>query len=404
MIREPATSPMASASRSRAASDRAEPDSRLIRMRASAVRIHALLRKELRQLFRDPKTKRIIFISPILQLMLFGYAVTTDVHNVDTFLIDRDRTPESRALVDAIVAGGYFRIVDRSDRSADMAAALDAGHATIGLEIPTGFAVDLAAARSPAVQVLVDGTNSNTGTVAQGYITRIVQDFGADWTRRKAGTPDGGIDLRVRAWYNPGLASRVYNVPAVIGALLLLMSLLLTALAVVRERELGTLEQLMVSPLTPGELMLGKTIPVAIIAFIDLALICTVAILWFDIPFRGTVPALVLASLLYILASLGIGLFISTISHTQQEAFMSMFLILLPALILSGFLYPIHTMPEFFQLLTLLNPVRYFLEIVRAMFLKGSGIADLWPQYLVIATMAAAVLRLATWRFNRTIG
>jgi ABC-2 type transport system permease protein len=373
------------------------------RFRASALRIRSILRKELRQLFRDPKTKRIIFISPILQLMLFGYAVTTDVHDVSTFVIDRDRTPESRALTDAIQAGGYFRIVATSDRSADMATALDAGHATIGIEIPTGFAADIASGRSPAVQVLVDGTNSNTGTVAQGYVTRIVQDFGAMLGSAQGPVSEIGIDLRARAWYNPGLTSRVYNVPAVIGALLLLMSLLLTALAVVRERELGTLEQLMVSPLTSGELILGKTIPVAIIAFIDLALICTVAILWFDVPFRGTVPALLLASLLYILASLGIGLFISTISRTQQEAFMSMFLILLPALILSGFLYPIHTMPEFFQLLTLLNPVRYFLEIVRSMFLKGSGVADLWPQYLIIAIMAVAVLRLATWRFQRTV-
>lgn len=373
------------------------------RIRASVLRVRSLLRKELRQLFRDPKTKRIIFISPILQLMLFGYAVTTDVHDVRTFLIDRDRTPASRALADAIVAGGYFRIVETSDRAVDMADALDAGHVTIGIEIPAGFSADVEAGRSPAVQVLVDGTNSNTGTVAQGYVTRIVQEFGAGQSRSAGRAADPGVELRTRAWFNPGLASRVYNVPAVIGALLLLMSLLLTALAVVRERELGTLEQLMVSPLTPGELILGKTIPVAFIAFIDLALICSVAILWFDIPFRGSVPALLLASFLYILASLGIGLFISTISKTQQEAFMSMFLILLPALILSGFLYPIHTMPPFFQVLTLLNPVRYFLEIVRAMFLKGSGVAELWPQYVVIATMAVVVLRLATWRFQRAV-
>jgi ABC-2 type transport system permease protein len=372
-------------------------------LRASALRIRSLLRKELRQLFRDPKTKRVIFISPVLQLMLFGYAVTTDVHRVGTFVVDHDRTPLSRALADALVAGDYFRIVGTSDRSGDIARALDAGRATIGIEIPTRFAADLDAGRSPAVQVLVDGTNSNTGTVAQGYVGRIVQDFGADHAALAGRSLEGGVDLRARAWYNPSLASRVYNVPAVIGALLLLMSLLLTALAVVRERELGTLEQLMVSPLTPGELILGKTIPVALIAFIDLAIICAVAILWFDIPFRGTVPALLLASLLYIVASLGIGLFISTVSRTQQEAFMGMFLFLLPALILSGFMYPIHTMPEAFQVLTLLNPVRWFLEIVRALFLKGSGIADLWPQYVAIGIMAVTVLRLATWRFNRTV-
>ena len=209
--------------------------------------------------------------------------------------------------------------------------------------------------------------------------------------------------MRSRAWYNPDLQSRNYNVPAVIGALLLLMSLLLTALAVVRERELGTLEQLMVSPLTPTELILGKTIPVAIIAFVDLILISAVAILWFDIPLRGSVPALLLASTVYILAALGIGLFISTISKTQQEAFMSMFLFFLPALILSGFMYPVRTMPTFFQWLTLANPVRHFLEIVRGIFLKGHGLADMWVQFAVITGMAVVVLLAAVARFRRTV-
>ncbi|MGH7502160.1 MAG: ABC transporter permease [Longimicrobiales bacterium] len=372
-------------------------------LRDSALRIRSILRKELRQLFRDPKTKRIIFISPVLQLLLFGYAVTTDVHRVRTILVDHDRTATSRELADALVAGGYFRIVATSDRPADITGALDRGQATIGIEIPAGFGVDLDAGRSPAVQVLVDGTNSNTGTVAQGYVARIVQMYGTAHAADSGQRIEGGVDLRMRAWYNPGLASRVYNVPGVVGALLLLMSLLLTALAVVRERELGTLEQLMVSPLTPGELILGKTIPVAFIAFIDLAIICAVAILWFDIPFRGGIPALLLSSLLFILVSLGIGLFISTISRTQQEAFMGMFLFLLPALILSGFLYPVHTMPAVFEFLTLFNPVRYFLEIVRALFLKGSGIGDLWVQFAVLGVMAVAVLRLATWRFQRTL-
>jgi ABC-2 type transport system permease protein len=253
------------------------------------------------------------------------------------------------------------------------------------------------------VQVLVDGTNSNTGTVAQGYATRIVQEFGVRHAEARGAAVPPGIDLRARAWFNPDLASRVYNVPAIIGVLLMLMALLLTALAVVRERELGTLEQLLVSPVTPGELMLGKTIPVAFIALIDLALICAVAILWFGIPLRGSVFALVLASFVYILASLGIGLFISTVSKTQQEAFMSMFLMFLPAIVLSGFMYPVHTMPRFFQALTLLNPVRHFLEIVRAIFLKGHGIVELWPQFLVIAIMAILVLAGATARFRRSM-
>ncbi|MGH7468275.1 MAG: ABC transporter permease [Longimicrobiales bacterium] len=372
-------------------------------LRASAQRILALLRKELRQIFRDPKTKRIVFASPIIQLLLFGYAVNTDVHNVSTFVVDHDRTAESRALVDAVTAGGYFRIVGQSDRPADLGTALDRGQAVIGVQIPQGFARDLAAGRGAHVQVLVDGTNSNTGTVAQGYASRIVQEFGLRYAEARGRALPGGVDLRTRAWYNPDLQSRTYNVPAVIGALLLLMSLLLTAMAVVRERELGTLEQLLVSPLTPTELILGKTIPVAFIAFVDLLLICTVAILWFDIPLRGSVPALLLASSVYILAALGLGLFISTISRTQQEAFMGMFLLFLPAIVLSGFMYPVRTMPQLFQWITLANPVRHFLEIVRGIFLKGHGLGDIWPQLLVLTAMAAAVLFAATRRFRRTI-
>lgn len=371
---------------------------------ASRRRVRALVRKEMRQILRDPKTKRIVFASPIIQLLLFGYAVTTDVHDVRTFVVDHDRTAESRALQDAFTAGGYFRFVGRSDRAGDMAAALDRGDVGIGLEIPRGFARDLAAGRGATVQVLVDGTNSNTGTVAQGYAARIVQEFGMRQAEARGMSFPPGVDLRARAWFNPDLASRVYNVPAIIGVLLMLMALLLTALAVVREREMGTLDQLLVSPVTPGELMLGKTIPVAIIALIDLALIVGVAILWFDIPLRGSVIALLLASFVYILASLGLGLFISTVSKTQQEAFMSMFLLFLPAIVLSGFMYPVQTMPRVFQLLTLLNPVRHFLEIVRGIFLKAQGIGDLWPQFLIITIMGVLVLLAATARFRRSIG
>jgi ABC-2 type transport system permease protein len=366
-------------------------------------RVAALVRKEFRQIFRDPKTKRIVFASPIIQLLLFGYAVTTDVHNVATFIVDHDNTAESRALQDAFTATGHFRVVGRSARPADMAAALDRGSAVLGLEIPAGFARDIGAGRPAAVQVLVDGTQSNTATVAHGNAARIVQQFGVQQAEARGRSLDGGVDLRARAWFNPDLESRVYNVPAVIGVLLLLMCLLLTALTVVRERELGTLDQLLVSPITPGELILGKTIPVAIIALVDLALISAVAVLWFEVPFRGSVLALVLASALYILASLGLGLFISTISRTQQEAFMAMFLLMLPAIILSGFMYPIHTMPEFFQMLTWLNPVRHFLFMVRGIFLKGHGVAELWLQFTILAAMATLVLLGATARFRRSI-
>ena len=363
--------------------------------RSSVQRVAALVRKELRQIFRDPKTKRIIFASPVLQLLLFGYAVTTDVRDVPTYVVDLDRTAESRGVADALTASGYFSIIGSSTRAADLEDALDAGKAVVGIHIPVGFARDVHAGRGATVQVLVDGSQSNTATVAQGHAGRVIQEYGM------AGRPAAaGVALEARAWFNPGLESRLYNVPAIIGVLLLLMCMLLTALTVVRERELGTLDQLMVGPLTPGELMMGKTLPVALIAVIDLVIIFVVALLWFRVPFHGSIAVLLLASTLYILTCLGLGLFISTISRTQQEAFMTMFLMMLPLVILSGFMYPVEAMPPLFQHLTQLNPVRHFLQVVRAIFLRGDGVAELWLHFVALAIMAGVALGASTARFR----
>lgn len=364
-----------------------------------------MVRKERRQLLRDPRTRLIMFVFPVIQLVMFGYAVNTDIRDVATFVVDRDSSPESRQLVEALEVTDRFRVVGGSTRSADLVRALDEGRAVVGLEIPSGFAADLAAARPATIRILVDGTQSNTATVALGYARRIVEHYA------RAHAPTHGapfraadaIDLRARAWYNPGLESRLYNVPAVIGIVLLLMCLLLTALAVAREREVGTLEQLLVTPLTPAELMLGKTIPVAVVGMIDLALVTAVAVFWFDVPLRGSVVALVLAALVYILAGLALGLLISSLSRTQQEAFLTMFLFMLPAVILGGFLYPIETMPAFFRWLSLLDPVRHFLVVVRAIFLKGAGVTDLWPEYTTLLAMAVAALGFSVARFRRTV-
>jgi ABC-2 type transport system permease protein len=372
-------------------------------MRLSPLRIREMVRKELRQLLRDPKTKRIVFVAPVIQLLLFGYAVNTDVRNVRTILVDHDRTYESRLFREALTSSGYFRVVQVAERPGDVGQALDAGRAVVGVEIPPGFGRDLRSGGGAKVQILIDGTSSNTATVVMGYAGRIVQDFAIRQGAPGAVGLAGGIDLRSRAWYNPDLASVVYNIPAIVGLLLLLMALLLTALAVVRERELGTLEQLMVSPISRWELVLGKTVPVVLICLVDLLLVTVLGVLWFDVPLRGPIPALVLAALVYILAGLGFGLLISTISRTQQEAFLTMFLFLLPAIILSGFLYPIETMPLFFQHLTLLNPVRYFMEIVRAIFLKGQGLGELWVQFSILTLMAAGTLVAAGLRFKKSL-
>ena len=371
--------------------------------RLSLLRVRRMVAKEIRQLLRDPMSKRMIFGAPIIQLLLFGYAVNTDVRNVSTFLVDHDRTAESRRLVEAFTASGYFQVVGRSDDPTDLGSALDHGRAKVGLEIPPRFAADVAAGRAPAVQLIVDGANSNTATIAAGYASRITQEMSVRVAVR-AGVPlPHSVELRTRAWFNPSLESRVYNVPAVIGVIVLLMCLLLTALAVVREREVGTLEQLLVSPLSASELILGKTIPVAGVAMVQLALVTTVALLWFDIPLRGSPFTLVLAAAMFIVAGLSFGLFISTISNTQQEAFLSMFLFLLPAIILSGFLYPVDTMPAFFRALTLANPLRHFLFVVRAIFLKGSGVAELWPQLVTLAAMATGGVLFAVRRFKLTL-
>jgi ABC-2 type transport system permease protein len=248
-------------------------------MRFAPARVREMLKKELRQIFRDPRMKRVLFIAPVIQLVAFGYAVNTDIKNTATFVVDHDRTAASRELIEVITSTGYFRVVGYSERPGDLVRALDYGDAEVGIEIPAGFAQQLANARGSKVQIVLDGTNSNTATVAQGYLTQIVQRFAIQRAFASGAGLAGGVDLRSRAWYNPELESRVYNVPGVIAIIILLMSLLLTALAVVRERELGTLDQLTVSPLTPTELMLGKTVPAAIICLIDLFLVTVIAVL-----------------------------------------------------------------------------------------------------------------------------
>ena len=363
-------------------------------------RVFGLLAKEFRQMFRDPRMARVIFVAPLIQLLAFGYAVSTDLADTSMFVVDHDNTRESRELVSAITASGYFEVTGRSQSPADLVRALDRGDAILGVEIPRGYAEAWLGGGDARVQVLLDGTNSNTAAVAQGYITRIIEGRALERSMTGVTLP---VDLRERAWYNPELASRNYNVPAVVGTLIMLVCLLLTALAIVREREIGTLEQLKVSPLGAGELILGKTLPFAIIGLGDLVLVTTVAVLWFDVPLRGSLFLLFVASLFYVMAGLGMGLLISTVSKTQQEAFMGTFLVFMPALLLSGFMFPVSSMPRIFQDITLLNPVRHYIEIVRAIFLKGTGLDMLWPQFLALLLLGLALLTLATLRFRREV-
>ncbi len=359
-------------------------------------RIREVVRKELIQIRRDPRLARLVLLAPVIQLIVFGYAVSTDIRNTATFVVDQSRTRESRDLVDAFTASGYFKVTGRSDRPADLVTALDHGKATLGIEIPPAYAADLGRGDA-VVQLLLDGTNSNLATVAQGYAQRIVQSYGVSLM---TDPPPEPVDLRDRAWFNPDLKSRNYNVPAVVGLVTLLICLILTALAVVREREIGTLEQLQVSPLTAGELIAGKTIPFALVGFVDLAVVTAVALLWFHVPFRGNFAFFLGASVLYLLSGLGLGLLISTISNTQREAFLTTFLLFMPVILLSGFMFPVSSMPRFFRVLTLFNPMRHYLVIVRGIFLKGAGPSVLWPETMALAAMGVGILSIASWRFK----
>jgi ABC-2 type transport system permease protein len=362
-------------------------------------RIFEMVRKEFLQLFRDPRMWRIVFIAPLIQLVVFGYAVSTDIKLVSTYVVDLSHTRESRDLLDALTASGYFKVSGRSQRPADVVRALDHEDALVGLVIPVDFAERLHSGAGTTLQLLLDGSQSNSATVAQGYAERIVQDF----SQRYANGVTLAVDLRERAWFNPNLASRNYNVPAVAGAIIFLVCLLLTSLAIVREREIGTLEQLMVSPLTAVELIAGKTIPFALIGLIDVLIVTTAALFWFQVPLTGSFPLLLFASLLFILSSLGIGLLISTISKTQQEAFMTSFLVFMPTILLSGLMFPVSSMPVWFQWLTLINPMRHYLDIVRGIFLKGAGIMPLWPQYMALIVLGGAILIFAASRFRKQV-
>ena len=368
-------------------------------MRISFTRLGRMVRKELVQMLRDPRMRLVIFVSPMIQLVVLGYAVSTDVRDAPIAVIDRDRTPESRELIDRLTASGYSRVV-ALEQGQGIEDAIERGTALLGIEIPPNFSVDLTSGRGADVQVLLDGTDSNTGTIALGYLQGIFRRFARDLGGAEA---QGGVLLVSRAWYNPNLESRVYNVPGVMGALLLLITMLLTALGVVREREIGTWEQLVVSPITPTELMLGKTVPVVLVGLLDLVLVTALTVFWFGIALRGSFLVLFGGAVPFLAAGLAIGLLISTVSKTQQEAFMSMFLVLLPAIIFSGILFPISSMPPGFRFATLFNPLRHFIEIVRAVFLKSAGVSDLSTQYLALISMAVVGLALAVRRFRAMI-
>jgi ABC-2 type transport system permease protein len=365
-------------------------------------RILVIVRKEFRQALREPRMRVLLFVPPLLQLVLFGYAVNLDVDEIRIAWMDQDRTPESRDLLAAFQGSNRFLVTGMPAREDDIQYLLDRGKVQAVVRVLPNFARDILRGRTTGVQILVEGTNSNTAALVSSYAGEIVADFG---TKRlpapRSGIPDLGA--RIRVWFNPDLKSRNYFVPGVIANIIMMVTLMLTALAIVREKEIGTMEQLMVTPIQPIELMIGKTLPFAVVGLLDVALVTTAAFVIFHIPLRGSLLLLLANAALFLLTSLGAGLFISTISQTQQQAMMSSFFFAMPCFMLSGFAFPIHNMPIEVQYLTFLNPLRYFVEIVRGIFLKGTGISVLWPQTLALAVYGVGVVTLSALRFRKRL-
>ncbi len=372
-------------------------------------RLGHMLIKEFRQVLRDPRLRTVVFVIPCVQTLVISYAVTLDVEHAATVVLDQDQSPDSRELLERFTASGHFDVVAVVDSEAQARRLIDRHQAKVFLRIGPGFMADLRAGRTGPVQVIVDGTDSNTAAVVLSYASRIVAGFSEERAARHLARQTGRsrtpnlVDLQVRAWFNENLESRNFFVPGVIVIVVTLVSLLLTSMAVVREREIGTMEQILVTPITSAEFILGKTVPFALLAMLDVILVTLVGTLWFGVPIRGSLGLLLAATGLYLLTTLGAGLFISTISHTQQQAMMSTFFFFFPAMLLSGFAFPIANMPQVVQWLTLANPLRWFLVIVRAIFLKGVGVEVLWREMAALALLGSLTLALAVSRFRKTL-
>ncbi|RTL50139.1 MAG: ABC transporter permease [Rhodocyclaceae bacterium] len=373
-------------------------------------RIFHLLVKEFLELKRDKSARFRLLIPPIIQMVLFGYAATFEVFNVATVVLDQDQTQESRALVADFVHSSRFKLVAVAKDRRQVQDAVESSTAQLGIVVPPGFAELLRKGQSAPLQVLVDGTNSNTALIALGYAGQISGNFGqgyaqdlAQRTGRALGHPLVSVNLQERYWYNPNLNSRWFFVPGVVGTLTLITIVNLTAFAIVREREVGTLEQILVTPIRPIEFIIGKTLPFFLIGLLEVSIVAAVGMIWFQVPFKGNPLVLLLGTCLFLISVLAIGLLISTLCKTQQQAFASNFFVLNPMFILSGFSFPISSMPAVLQWFTYIDPLRYFLVIIRSTYLKGVGLDILWPQMTALAILGMGLYTLAVLRFHKSL-
>lgn len=372
-------------------------------------RVRYLFVKELIQVLRDKRLRIILILPPIFQLIVFGYAANLDVKHIHTAIRDLDRSVDSRDLIDRFGSSKYFDIVFHPETPKEMEDLIKKGDIVLGIEIPSGLSRKLKKGDTVAVQIIVDGTESNTAMIALGYVNRILSEYSADILLRRMnregmiGFEEAGVKLEHRTWFNPNFESRLFYVPGVIASIAFLIPIILTAQAIVREREIGTLEQIMVTPIRSWELMVGKTLPFAMFGLLDVIMIALIGVFWFEVPLRGNPFVLLLGALLFLMSSVGIGLFISTISSTQQQAQISTFFFVMPAFILSGFAFPLENMPEWIQYITYANPLRYFLVIIRGVFLKANGLDILWPQLLALAVLGGLMILLSSLRFQKRL-
>jgi ABC-2 type transport system permease protein len=373
------------------------------------LRIVPIIRKEFIHIFRDPRTLTVMFVTPLIQLILFGYAATSDVRDVPLAVYDQDHTAQSRQLATAFVESGQFALVQYVGSEQELAQLIDRGSARAGLIIPPTYAADLLGGRGAQVAFVLDGSDPTVASSALAS-ARLIGQAEATAVQQQALARRGGVlvltpplEVRTRVWYNPDMLSAVFMVPALIGMILQMQATLLTASAIVRERERGTIEQLIVTPIRPFELIVGKILPYALIALLITIEILLAGTFWFGVPIKGSFMLLLGIACLFLLSSLGLGLLISTVAQTQQEAFLLSFLTMLPSVFLSGFIYPIAAMPRVLQLISGVIPLSYFLVVVRGIVIKGVGIPALTTQIAALAIFGAVLIALASTRFHKRL-
>lgn len=370
-------------------------------------RIYSIVRKEFVQLFRDPRTLALAVVIPIVQLFLLGYAATSDVRNVSLAVWDQSKTTESRQLLDAFQASSYFRINYFVNSSDEYQALIESGDARVALVIPPDYAERLFDGNAKVLMIL-DGSDASIGGTALSTARLVGQSFGtkiltqqATLSGRSAPTPP--VEVRTQVWYNPDLNSAYFMIPGVIGMILSFITTILTATAIVRERERGTIEQLIVTPIRSWELVLGKILPYVIIAFVETFEVLIIGHFWFGVPIRGSLSLIILTSGIFIMSSLGIGLLASTIANTQQEAMLTVMMYNLPSIFLSGFFFPLEAMPQVLQIVSYAIPLRYFLVVIRSLLLKGVGIDAIQGEVIALIIFGLVIMTLAALRFRKRL-